>query len=54
LIYADLLKQVDDLALARENRLVAASNIKLAPIFWQPIALMFLILLMLASFRILS
>jgi hypothetical protein len=50
LIYADLLKQVDDLALARENRLVAASNIKLAPIFWQTIALMFLILLVLASF----
>jgi hypothetical protein len=50
LIYADLLKQVDDLALARENRLVPASNIKLAPIFWQTIALMFLILLVLASF----
>jgi hypothetical protein len=28
LIYADLLKQVDDLALARETRLVAASNLR--------------------------
>jgi hypothetical protein len=50
LIYAELLKQVDDLALARESRLVAASNIRLAPIFWQTIGFILLILLLLASF----
>ena len=49
-IYAEILKKVDELAAARESRLVAAANIRLAPIFWETIVLLLLILLVLASF----
>jgi hypothetical protein len=50
LIYTELLKKVDELASARESRLVAAANIRLAPIFWETILLLFLVLLLLAAF----
>ena len=50
LIYTDILKKVDELASARESRLVAAANIRLAPIFWETIVFLLLILLVLASF----
>jgi hypothetical protein len=50
LIYTELLKKVDELALARESRLVAAGNIKLPPTFWETIVLLFLVLLLLAAF----
>jgi Protein of unknown function (DUF4239) len=50
LIYSEILKKVDELAAARESRLVAAANIRLAPIFWQAIVFLLLILLVLASF----
>jgi hypothetical protein len=49
LIYTEMLKKVDELALARESRLVAASNIKLAPILWETIVSLLLILLVLAA-----
>ena len=49
LIYTDILKKVDELASARESRLVAAANIRLAPIFWETIVFLLLILLVLAS-----
>jgi hypothetical protein len=44
-----MLKKLDDLALARQARLVAADN-RLAPVFWETIAFLFLILLVLALF----
>jgi Protein of unknown function (DUF4239) len=50
LIYTEMLKKVDELALARESRLVAAASIRLAPIFWETIVFLLLILLVLASF----
>jgi len=50
LIYTEILKKVDELAAARESRLVAAANIRFAPIFWETIVFLFLILLLLASF----
>jgi hypothetical protein len=50
LIYTEILKKVDELASARESRLVAAANIRLAPIFWETIVFLLLILLVLASF----
>lgn len=50
LIYTEMLKKVDELASARESRLVAAANIRLAPIFWETIVFLLLILLVLASF----
>jgi hypothetical protein len=50
ILYAELLKKVDDLALSRQSRLVAAANIRLAPIFWGTIGFLFLILVVLASF----
>ena len=50
LIYTEMLKKVDELAAARESRLVAAANIRLAPIFWEAIVFLLLILLVLASF----
>jgi Protein of unknown function (DUF4239) len=50
LIYAEILKKVDELASARESRLVAAASIRLAPIFWETIVLLLLILFVLASF----
>jgi hypothetical protein len=37
LIYPEMLKKIDELTLARETRLVAAINIRLAPIFWESI-----------------
>jgi hypothetical protein len=50
LLYPEMLKKVDELAAARESRLVAAANIRLAPIFWEAIGFLLLILLVLASF----
>jgi hypothetical protein len=50
LIYADILKKVDEPASARESRLIAAANIRLAPIFWEAIVFLFLVLLVLAAF----
>jgi hypothetical protein len=50
LIYTEMLKKVDELAAARESRLVAAANVRLAPIFWETIVILLLILLVLASF----
>jgi hypothetical protein len=50
LIYADILKKVDELASARESRLIAAANIRLAPIFWQTVVFLFLVLFVLAAF----
>jgi hypothetical protein len=50
LIYTEMLKKIDELELDRGSRLVAADNIRLAPIFWETILLLFLILLVLASF----
>jgi hypothetical protein len=50
LIYGEMLKKVDELTLARESRLVAAANIRLAPIFWETILFLLLILLVLVSF----
>jgi hypothetical protein len=50
LIYTEILKKVDELASARESRLVAAANIRLAPIFWETIVFLLLILLVLAAF----
>lgn len=49
LIYTELLKKIDDLTTARESRLVSSSNIRLAPIFWEAIALLYLMLLILAA-----
>jgi hypothetical protein len=49
LIYPEMLKKIDELTLARETRLVAAINIRLAPIFWETIVFLFLILLILAA-----
>jgi hypothetical protein len=49
LIYPELLKKIDELTLARETRLVAAINIRLAPIFWETIAFLLLTLLILAA-----
>jgi hypothetical protein len=49
LIYPELLKKFDELTLARETRLVAAINIRLAPIFWETIVFLILILLLLAA-----
>ena len=50
LIYTEMLKKLEDLALARQARLVAADNIRLAPVFWETIVFLFLILLVLALF----
>jgi hypothetical protein len=50
LIYTELLKKIDELELDRGSRLVAADNIRLAPVFWETIVLLLLILLVLASF----
>ena len=50
LIYTEMLKKLEDLALARQARLVAADNIRLAPLFWETIVFLFLTLLLLASF----
>jgi hypothetical protein len=50
LIYTEILKKVDELAAARESRLVAAANIRLAPVFWETIVFLLLILLVLAAF----
>jgi Protein of unknown function (DUF4239) len=50
LIYTEMLKKIDELELAREARLVAADNIRLAPIFWETIAFLILTLLLLAAF----
>ena len=44
-----MLKKIDELTLARETRLVAAIDIRLAPIFWETIVFLFLILLILAA-----
>jgi Protein of unknown function (DUF4239) len=49
LIYTEMLKKIDELTLARESRLVAAINIRLAPIFWETIVFLLLILLILAA-----
>ena len=49
LIYTEMLKKIDELTTARETRLVSATNIRLAPIFWEAIALIYLILLVLAA-----
>jgi hypothetical protein len=49
LIYPEMLKKIDELTLARETRLVAAINIRLAPIFWESIVFLLLILLILAA-----
>jgi hypothetical protein len=49
-MYTEILKKVEELASARESRLVSAANIRLAPIFWETIVFLFLILLVLASF----
>ena len=50
LMYTEMLKKIDELNLARAARLVAADNIKLAPIFWETIGFLILTLLVLASF----
>ena len=50
LIYAEMLKKVDELAADREARLVAASKIKLPFVFWETIIFLVLTLLVLASF----
>jgi hypothetical protein len=49
LIYTEMLKKIDELTTARETRLVSATNIRLAPIFWEAIAFLYLILLILAA-----
>ena len=49
LLYTEMLKKVDELTLARESRLVAAISIRLAPIFWETILFLLLILLILAA-----
>ena len=49
LIYTELLKKIDDLTMIRESRLVAATSIRLAPVFWIAIASLLLILLILAA-----
>jgi hypothetical protein len=49
LIYPEMVKKIDELTLARETRLVAAINIRLAPIFWESIVFLLLILLILAA-----
>jgi len=50
LIYAEMLKKVDELAADRESRLLAAARIKLPLAFWETIFFLILILLVLASF----
>jgi hypothetical protein len=49
LLYTEMLKKIDELTSARESRLVAAGNVRLAPIFWQTIVFLILVLLILAA-----
>ena len=49
LIYAEILKKIDELTLARESRMVAATSLRLAPIFWESIVFLLLVLLILAA-----
>ena len=50
LIYTEMLKKADELALDRKARLVAASRLKLPSIFWEIIVFLLLTLMLLASF----
>ena len=50
LIYAEILKKVDELAEDRAERTGAAVNLKLPPIFWETISGLLVILLLLAAF----
>jgi len=49
LIYPEMLKKIDELTLTRKTRLVAGINIRLAPIFWEAIVFLLMILLILAA-----
>ena len=49
LIYTEMLKKVDELTIVRESRLVSAITIRLAPIFWETVGFIHLILLILAA-----
>jgi hypothetical protein len=49
-IYGEMLTKIDALAAAREARSVAAATIRLPSIFWETIAFLLVILLLLATF----
>ena len=50
LIYAEMLKKVDEIAADRKARVVAATKLELPSIFWEAIIALLVILLLLASF----
>ncbi len=50
LIYTEMLRKADEIAADRKARVVAATKLKLPPIFWQTIIALFVILLLLATF----
>jgi hypothetical protein len=50
LIYAEILKKVDELSAEREARIVAATKLELPSIFWETIIGLLTILLLLATF----
>jgi hypothetical protein len=50
LIYAEVLKKVDEIAADRKARVVAATKLELLSIFWETIIALLVILLLLATF----
>jgi hypothetical protein len=50
LIYAEMLKKVDEIAADRKARVVAATQLKLPSVFWLTITFLLVILLVLATF----
>jgi hypothetical protein len=50
LIYAEMLKQVDEIAADRKARVVAATKLESPSIFWETIMALLVILLLLATF----
>ena len=50
LIYAEILKKIDEIAADREARVAAASKLKLPSIYWETIFALLAILLLLATF----
>ena len=50
LIYAEILKKIDELAAEREDRTGTATNLRLPQIFWETIICLVAILLLLATF----
>jgi hypothetical protein len=50
LIYAEMLKKVDEIAADREARLVAAAKLELPSIFWETIVALLALLVLLAAF----